>query len=136
MIKRIPLAELQKALFKELTDHQTTTVYNKVSSDATYPYIKIGAFTCKPNASKDTDISDVTTQIIIYSNYEGSLEVNEISNDVIHVIGSPEAKLDLSADGFNVISQAYDFFESFEDDYGYNAVITFVAKIQNLGLSA
>jgi len=131
MIKRIPLAALQKALYRTLTDCQTTPVYNSILADSVLPLIKIGAFTCKPNGSKDTDISDVSTQIQIFSNYAGSLEVNEIANDVIHVIGAVD--LDLSTDGFKLISQSYDFFESFEDANGYSAIITFVAKIQNIG---
>lgn len=131
MIKRIPLVALQKALYVALTTYQTTPVYNYIPSDAVLPYIKIGAFTCKPNGSKSTDISDVTTQIIIFSDYEGTSEVNEIANSVIHIIGA--VKLDLSEGGFQVLQQSYDMFESFEDENGYSAVITFTAKIQNTG---
>ena len=132
MIKRIPLVALQKALCKALSEYQTTTVYNSIPPDAICPYIKVGAFTCKPGGSKDTDISNVTTQIHIFSDYEGELETNEIANDIIQVIGA--VKLDLSTENFNVMDQGYDFFESFEsDENGYHGVMTFVAQIQNIG---
>lgn len=130
MIKRIPLAVLQIALVSTLKTCQTTPVLNKVSKSDTMPYIKVGAFTCKPGGSKDTDITDVTNQIHIFSDYDGELETNEIANDVIHVIGV--VQLDLTADNFNVMSQKYDMFESFEDEYGYHGVVTFVAQIQNV----
>ncbi len=129
--KRIPLVASQKALFKSLSTYQTTTVYNKIPSDAEAPYIKICAFTCKPDGSKDVDISRVTSQIQIFSEYEGELEVNGIADDVIQVIGA--VKLDLSADKFNVMEQNYEMFESFETEEGYTGIVTFVAKIQNLG---
>ncbi|MCC5465543.1 tail completion protein gp17 [Pelosinus baikalensis] len=131
--KRIPLAASLKALFQVLTVYQTTTVYNKIPSDAVAPYIKICAFTCKPGGSKDVNISNITAQIQIFSTYDGELEVNSIADDVIQVIEADVAKLDLSADGFNVMEQSYDFFESFETEDGYTGIITFVAKIQNLG---
>ena len=127
MIKRIPLAASLTALIKVLKDYQDTPVINKVTDDM--PYIKVGAFTCKPNGSKDIDVSDITSQIHIYSEYDGELELNEIADTIIHIIGA--VKLDLSANDFNVMDQSYDMFESFEDEYGYHGVITFTARVQN-----
>jgi len=131
MIKRIPLVASQTALVSTLTAYLTTSVYNKVPSDAVTPYIKVGAFTCKPDGSKDIDISDITSQIHVFSDYDGELEVNGIADDIIKVIGA--VKLDLSVNDFKVMSQGYDMFESFEDDeYGYHGIVTFVARVQNL----
>lgn len=129
--KRIPLVASQKALYQSLSTYQTTTVYNKIPSNAVTPYVQIRAFTCKPSGSKDVDISHVTSQIHIFSEYDGDIEVNGIADDVIQVIGA--IKLDLSASGFNVMEQSYDFFESFQTKDGYTGIVTFVAKIQNLG---
>lgn len=130
MIRRIPLAPLQIALVNTLIDCQTTPVVNKVTETDTMPYIKVGAFTCKPEGTKDVDITSVTNQIHIYSDYDGELELNGIADDIIHVIGA--VKLDLSASDFKVMSQGYDMFESFEDEYGYHGIVTFVAEIQNV----
>ena len=130
MIKRIPLAASLIALINTLKTCQTTPVLNKVTEPDIMPYIKVGAFTCKSGGSKDTDITDITSQIHIYSDYDGELEMNEIADDVIHVIGV--VMLDLTADGFAVIDQHYDMFESFEDEYGYHGIVTFVAQVQNV----
>lgn len=131
MKKRIPLNSLQTKLYEILKTYQTTDVYDSVPENAIMPYITIGAFTCKPNGAKNTDISDVTTQLGIWSEYKGKAEVNEIANDIIEVISAVE--MDLSADGFKVMDQDYDMFESFEvEENGYHGVVTFVAKVQNL----
>lgn len=132
MIKRIPLVPTQKEIFRLLTAYQDTPVYDKVPRNAVLPYITIGEFTCKPDGSKDADISFVTMQLHIWSDYEGKIEVNGIAEDILGVIS--HWPMDLSADNFNVMGQDYDMFEAFEEEtMGYHGVITFVAKIQNLG---
>jgi hypothetical protein len=129
---------LQKGVFNLLTDNVITVgehvvkTHDVVPEDAVLPYNTLGAFTCKNMGNKTADISDISLQIHVWSANEGKREVNEIANDVIQVLTS--VPLDLSADSFNVMSQDIDFFESFpEDESGYHGVITFVAKIQNLG---
>lgn len=131
-IKRIPLVPLQKAIYADLLQYQTTPVYDDVPHNAKLPYITLGSFTCKNNGAKNTEISDVTLQIHIWSEYSGKAEVNEIANDVIAVLSA--VPMDLSADNFKTMIQEIDFFEAFpEESAGYHGVITFVAKIQNLG---
>lgn len=131
-MKRIPLIALQKGIYSALTQYQTTPVYDDVPEDAPLPYITLGAFTCKDNGSKAVDVTDVSLQIHVWSEYNGKAEVNEIANDVITVLST--VKIDLSADNFNMIGQDIDFFEAFpEEEYGYHGVITLTAKIQNLG---
>jgi hypothetical protein len=130
--RRIPLVALITGLCTALTTYQTTPVYDKVPSKAVLPYISLGAFTCKPNNSKDSDIWDATIIIHIWSSYDGKFEVNEIMNDVSTVLSS--AVIDLSADCFNVMQQDIDFGEAWEEDqFGYHGTLTFLAKIQNLG---
>lgn len=128
--KRIPLAASQEALYESLSAYQTTKVYNLIPIEAELPYIQIRAFTCKPGGSKDVDTTDITSQIHIFSEYDGELEVNGIANDVIQVISAN--KLDLSASGFSIMDQGYDFFESFPTKEGYMGIVTFVAKVQNI----
>lgn len=130
MIKRIPLTALQKEIYRLLTTYQTTPVYDDVTEGAELPYITFGAFTCKPNGAKQVDISDISIQLHIWSEYSGKMEVNEIAEDIIAVIGSYD--IELEADSFEAMSQEYDMFEAFpEETTGYHGVITFVAKIQN-----
>jgi len=131
IMRRIPLNALQTGVYSLLTSGQTTTVYDDVPPGVTLPYITFGAFTCKQNGTKNTDISDVTLQIHVWSDYYGKSEVNTIADEVATVLAS--VKIDLSADNFTVIEQYVDFFEAFaEDEGGYHGVITLVCKIQNL----
>ena len=132
LMKRIPLTALQTAVYSLLTDNQTTPVYDDVPSDAEFPYVTLGAFTCKQNGGKNFSSWDVSQQIHIWSLYKGKKEVNGIANDVSTLLSG--VKIDLSAANFNVITQDVDFFESFEeDDFGYHGVVTFVARVQDLG---
>jgi hypothetical protein len=149
LTKRIPLIALQKALYTVLTSYQTTPVYDDVPDfktdfegnyllddngamiPVTLPYVTLGAFTCKPNGAKLTDISDVSIQIHIWSEYGGKAEVNGIAEDVITVLQS--IPIDLSADNYNIMSQDIDFFEAFsKGTSGYHGVLTLVMKIQNI----
>lgn len=130
--RRIPMNALQKGVYFILSQYQTTPVHDDVPPDAVLPYITIGAFTCKQVGSKTADISDISLQLHIWSEYSGKSEVNEIANDVTAVLTS--WPIDLSEDGFNVMSQDTDMFEAFpSDEDGYHGVIIFVAKIQNIG---
>lgn len=132
MIRKIPLNALQKGVFSILTQHQTNTVYDAVPKNAVFPYVTLGEFTNKFSGSKNVDISDVSLQIHIWSKYEGKAEVNGIAEDLAAVLTS--WPVDLSSAGFNVISQGVDFFEAFPEEIaGYHGVLTFVAKVQNLG---
>jgi len=132
IVRRIPLNALQKKIYELLTTGQTTPVYDDVPPDASFPYITLGAFTCKQNGAKSLDMSDVSLQIDIWSEYCGKAEVNGIMDDIATLLSA--CPIDLSDDNFKVISQDIDFAEAFpEDNFGYHGVLTLVCKIQNLG---
>lgn len=132
IMRRIPMTALQTGLFNLLSAGQTTPVYDDVPEDVAMPYITIGAFTCKNDGDKTTDIWDASIQVHIWSNHNGKAEVNAVANEVTTVATS--AGIDLSADSFAVISQDVDFFEAFpQEEFGYHGVLTLVVKIQNVG---
>jgi len=132
MIRKIPLNALQKGVFSILTQYQTTPVYDAVPKSAVFPYVTLGEFTSKFGGAKGIDISDVSLQIHIWSRREGKAEVNGIAEDLAAVLTS--WPIDLSADDFNVLQADVDFFEAFPEEIaGYHGVLTFVAKVQNLG---
>ena len=131
-MKRIPLNALTKAVYERLSTYQSIAVYDDVPENAKPPYITFGLFTCKSNGTKVNDITDVTINIDIWSDYQGKKEVNTISNDVITCL--QYARFDLTADSFEHIDGDIDFFEAFaEDGFGYHGVITYLAKIRNVG---
>lgn len=136
IIRRIPLDALQQGVYTILTEKQTgddaVPVYDDVPEGAACPYITLGAFTNKFGGSKSTDISDVSLQIHIWSDYSGRAEINRIANDLIAILTS--WSIDLSTEGFSVMEQSVDMFEAFsEETYGYHGVLTLVARIQNTG---
>ena len=129
-MKRIPLNALSAAVYQRLSEHQDIPVYDDVFEDAEAPYITFGLFTCKEAGTKVNDITDVTLNIDIWSEYHGKKEVNQIANDIITLLCA--TNFDLSADGFHHMGTTIDYFEAFpEDNYGYHGVITMLAKIQN-----
>lgn len=124
------MTALQTGLFSLLSAGQTTPVYDDVPEDAVFPYITIGAFTCKRVADKTSDIWDASIQIHIWSEYSGKAEVNAVADDIATVVSAAAVE----ASGFFVISQDVDFFEAFaEDEFGYHGVLTLVVTIQNTG---
>lgn len=131
-MKRIPLLTLQKALYQVLINYQTTPVFDDVPDDIEIklPYITLGAFTCRANGAKINDITDVSLQIHIWSEYQGKKEVNEIANDIICVLGNVKLVLE---DDFKMLAQEITMFESFEEEEtGYHGVITLDCRIENL----
>lgn len=133
MKMRIPLVVFQTAMYTLLTSYgQTVPVYDDVPPEAACPFITLGGFTCKQNGAKGLSSWDISQQIHIWSEYQGKKEVNSIADDVSSLLTS--YKLDLATSHFNVLSQDVDFFEAFEEEEGgYHGVITFVAKVSDLG---
>lgn len=133
-MKRIPLNALTKDLYGLLSDNLTIPVYDDVPEDAVLPYITFGLFTCKGVGTKVNDISDVTLNIDVWSEYQGKSEVNTIAHDVIGLLNQLDGNsVDLSADNFAFLSGEVDFFEAYaEDNNGYHGVITYICKIGNL----
>lgn len=133
-MKRIPLNVLTKELYELLTANLTVPVYDDVPYDAVLPYVTFGLFTCKTAGTKVNDISDVTINIDIWSDYQGKSEVNTIAHDVIGLLNQLDSTtVDLSSDNFAFLAGEVDFFEAFaEDGNGYHGVITYLCKIGNM----
>lgn len=131
--QRIPMDALQTALFNVLSANQATPVYDNVPRNAAADFITFGSYTWKSTGAKAVAIGDATLNVHIYSSQKGKKIVNQIANVVASIISSIE--LDLSADSFRVLSQWVDMIEAFPDEElnGYHGVITFAAKIQDMG---
>lgn len=127
---RVPILAFHKAVYKLLSEGQTTPVYDDVLPKSKPPYVTIGATNIKPNGTKDKAIYDASVQLHIWSGYQGKREINSIMNDISTVLSY--AKLSLE-DGFQLISQDVDFYEVYsEEEYGYHGVITVIARIQDM----
>lgn len=137
--RRIPLVALQRAVFKMLQGYPITInsrvvpVYDDVPrKPGVLPWITFGSFTYNSGAGKTTDMGDTSLHIHIWSDYRGKKEVNEIADDLAAILTS--VPLCFPEGGFTAASQDVTFFEAFEaDNDGYHGVLTFNAKIQNIG---
>lgn len=137
--RRIPLVAVQRAIYNLLQAFPITAngkpvaVYDDVPGNVEpLPRITFGDFTHNAGAGKVVEMGDVSLRLHIWSRYNGKKEVNEIADDLTSILTS--IPLDLEDDGFKALSQDVTFFESFEaDKNGYHGVLTFNAKIQNLG---
>lgn len=133
-VKRIPLLSFQKALYKNLSECQSTAVFDHIPTeqeDVHLPYITLGAATIKPNGSKDKDIYDCSIQIHAWSEYEGRAEINNMMNDIANVLSL--VPLDMGEDKFLTVNQEVTFFEAYEGEYeGYHGVVTFNTIIQDM----
>lgn len=137
--RRIPLVAVQKAVYKLLQDNaitvnsKTVAVYDHIPRDPKpLPWITFGEFTHNSGAGKITEMGDIALRIHIWSKYQGKKEVNEIADDLTYLLTS--LPLCFEDSGFITVSQDVTFFEAFEaDPDGYHGVLTFNAKIQNIG---
>lgn len=137
--RRIPLVALQRAVFKVLQDHpisinnRVVPVFDDIPRDpGALPWITFGSFTHSSGAGKITDMGESTLHIHIWSDYHGKKEVNEIADDLALILTS--VPLCFPDGGFVTATQDVTFFEAFEaDNDGYHGVLTFSAKIQNIG---
>ena len=129
MIIHIPMVSFQKAVTALLKGKLSVPIYDCVPKEARLPYVTIGDFTAEPDGAKLIDISNVTLELYVWSQYPGKKEINEISESIVSVYTSN--RLDLSADGFLVLSQWYESVRTQpKEEGGYVATVTISAKIQ------
>ena len=131
IIRRIPMDALQQGVYSLLTAYQDTPVHDDVSSDAAMPYITLGAFTWTRDGNKTVDWGRASIQIHIWSDYSGKAQVNNVANDIAAVLTAWPLTM---ASGFSVSEQDIEMVEAFPDEGGgYHGIVTFTAKIQNIG---
>lgn len=130
-MRRLPNNALHKALLRFLKEKLTVSVYDYVPADAKLPFVTLGAINVEDKSTKADDLTHLSIQIHIWSNYKGRYEINSLAEKIINLLA--ESQLDLSADGFYVNAQGIDFYESYpEEDSGYSGVLTLEVLIQNL----
>jgi len=129
---QLPLNILQKKIYEILRDKQTTDVYDCVSSDATFPYIAFSDYEYEIDGSKTSAIFTITLEIEIWSDYAGKFVINGIAEDVIAVLTA--WPVDLSVDGFNVLSKDVKSGAGRRQDELFYGVVRFVAKVQYIGI--
>lgn len=131
MKRRVPINPLQTAIYNILKEKQETPVYDKLPTKYTFPYILISDYEYELGGSKTTDITDITFELEIWTEYRGKTQVNEIAEDIITVLTA--WPIDLSAHGYRVTSKDAKGGKGARQDSYFYGIIYFTAKIQNLG---
>ena len=105
--------ELQKAVFSALNSGSITDasgsaitgVFDDVSTDTAYPYIRIGEETLADNSSKDKDIFEHTLTIHIWSQYRGNRDIKDIMKQVHDLLHDSS----LSVSGASMVNMRQEF---------------------------
>ena len=135
MIKHTPFQAAYKAVYDILSTKQTTLVYASIPTNAEYPCITLeNQYSFDDNGAKDTDITDITLYIDLWSDDTSQKEIQELVDDVRTVLTSWE--LEFSPAIYRAIDQnaPSGIIEPERDaPWTYHAVLTFKAKIQYIG---
>lgn len=93
---------INKSIYDRLKSIKGITVADSVTVNAKRPYIVLAETTVTPWNSKTTKGYEVTTGVLVYSDYKGDKEINEIVAKVHEVLVE---KLTFQ-DGYKVITQS------------------------------
>lgn len=135
-MKRLALNQLQAAVYRLLTDvdiwHDGISVYNNVPCNPAFTFVVMGiGIDVEKNNAKDTDIANYFMPIMIYSEYEGTKEVNDIADAITAIL--THYPLDLDDEQFKCLSTEITEFHSYpEETEGYRGYVVLRVIIQNL----
>ena len=133
MIRRLPIDALQEGIYDILSTKQDSApVYDNVPSESDFPYILLSDYEYEFMGAKVMDISEITFEIEIWTEYRGKTAVNTISEEIIAILTS--WPIDLSESGFKVISQDAKGGRGSRQDNLFCGVVNFTARVQNLGI--
>lgn len=131
-MKRLPNNAVHKALYEFLSENIETPVYDYVPQDAALPFVTLGAVNVEDKSTKSEDMTHVSVQVHLWSDYKGRYEINNLAEEIINLLGNNQ--LDLTGDGFYANAQGVDFYETYpEDESGFNGVLTFEMLVQDIG---
>ena len=135
-MKRLALNQLQAAVYKLLTNRDIwrdgVDIYNNVPCNPKFPFVVMGVgIDVVRNDAKNTDVADYDMPILIYSQYNGTRQINEIADDITNILS--HVPLDLADEQFACLSTDITEFHSYpEETEGYRGYVVLRTKIQNL----
>jgi hypothetical protein len=123
-------------------DGSNVSVYNRVPSDATFPYIRVySVSTSQIDDNRSKYNADIITRIEVITRFVadsgGDLQMNDIMNDVLELLVSKTSSaFDLSSDNFNVYSttnQGISYLQEDTVDHSYfRAILELSNKIEQV----
>jgi hypothetical protein len=115
---KLPLLELQKAVFAKLNKNISCEVYDNINYDENgnpvvqFPFVRLGSITLIDNGTKTDYISNCTYTINVFSQNSSQKEVKKILNEVVEQLTlSP-----LVIDGFIVNVNEIDSVQIIEQE--------------------
>lgn len=117
--------ELQKAIYKELTNKAPYTVFDTAPLNQSFPYIIIGNTTRVPNLTKDLNGYTMSVMFHCYSNKNSSKEVKEMS----HVVETTLIQ-DFDIDGFYNTKQDLTLETSQDEDLNGEVVHHYILEME------
>ncbi|QDP54280.1 MAG: hypothetical protein Unbinned5434contig1000_27 [Prokaryotic dsDNA virus sp.] len=140
-----PIAAVRKAIIEKLSEAitingETIKIYNRVPTDASYPYIKVySVSTDETDENQTTFITQTITRIECVtrftSNDGGQLICNVLVNQCLRLLRTRSSNyIDLSSSGYNVytsVNEGVNYLEDDLSDYTYfRGIIELSNKIE------
>lgn len=126
---KLPLLELQKAIFNRLNKNISCEVYDNIDLDANnnltveFPFVRLGDNTVIDNGTKTDDRTNVTFTINAFSQHPSQTEVKRLLNEiVVQITSSP-----LVLSGFFIDKTKVELirtYQEYQDTDGSKKVIT------------
>ena len=138
---------VRKAIITKLSgnvtiDSQTVPIYNRVPTDASYPYIKVYSVSTDEIDENQTSFNMETITRVecvtrFTSNDGGELDCNKMVSQCLNLLRTRSANyIDITSDGFNVytsVNEGVNYLEDDLSDYTYfRAIIEISNKIEQI----
>jgi len=104
-MRRSPVSELNKALYRRLSGSLTAPVYDYVPSGKAAPYVVLTDTNAQDWGAKTIAGAEVIATIKIISEYQGDKEVAELADTVITTIQSSALEVE---DGWSIVWSSID----------------------------
>jgi len=137
VIHQVRKAYITKLSGNVLLRGASVPIYNRVPSDASFPYIRIYSVSNDEIDQNQTKyITEVITRLEIVTRFTGDsggeLDSNLITDEVLEIVRTRTSNyIDLSAEGFNVFTtqiESINYLEEDASDYTYYRVIIEVSN--------
>lgn len=124
MIKKVPLAAVQAAMYKTLSEH--IVGYNVYDDSTPYnegelpdeKFLVIGENNCRPMTAKvDSPRWEVSSTIHAFSKYEGKKEINGMAEDVVEVLTTLFEYNRIDIEDYYLEDLDVDIVEAFKEEY-------------------
>ena len=142
VIHRIRKALLDKLAGNIVLRGATVPIYNRIPSDATYPFIRIYSVSNDEiNQNQTSYLTETITRLEVITRFSGDnggeLDSNLITDEILKIVRTRSADyIDLDEQGFNVFSSTVagiNYLTEDGDDYTYfRTIIELSNKIQQI----